>query len=527
MGQFKKIYIDKESGRNVDFVKGDLIISQKVTQAGSSQLRGVVYKVNTDNIIILNLSDNADWSFQDIVRIGNEEDITRQSCIVIAAEGLGSPYQSFLSGIDSFKAWDSGKGRNLHIGNLDHIKDMRFPSASGDGIMLDNAYIKGEFILKSTGASIETIIEANAKGILQAVKKGSVVSEINQTAEKITIKAEKINIDGLVPHLKSKFIEANRLDVKNINFDNAKGKNMDLSGNIDAQTGKFGDWIIAGGKLISKDSNTVIYSNGEIELTNPLTGKKVQFINDELPSVSSSAGQLKGITAKTVPVHSSFLDLDNNVFKSYLLYAKTSGYTTKSLEAERFNLQANKTYTINIADITKIRTVSPAECSVNINGYMYVSLMQGSKVLKKERVDFYFYDYAGHVKGDLHLISDDLLNDGSILHDCVVNSESINYTSTFEQVGCFLRVEYVLKGASWKWGGFNKPAIKNSIKVLPYGMPISVYKGDPRSVISPTGMRIYNSGGAYFEVDTKADDPMDFVKMVWAGKEYGLVINSF
>lgn len=234
MGQFKKIYIDKEGERGIDLLENDLIVCQKTNARGCEQLRGVVYQVNDDNIIILEIVPG-DWTYQDLVRVGNEVDFDRQSFIVLAGEGTGSPYQSFVSGIDSFKKWDAGEGRMMHIGNLGSVKDPRFPSMAGDGIMLKNLYAEGEFILKNTGENVETLIKANAKGIELAGKaislkagKGNLVSLINMSEEEVTIKAEKINIDGLVPSLNAKLITADNIKAKLIGVGKLKADNIDV-----------------------------------------------------------------------------------------------------------------------------------------------------------------------------------------------------------------------------------------------------------------------------------------------------------
>lgn len=289
MNNFKKIYIDKEGERGIDLLENDLIICQKTNAHGSEQLRGVVYQVNDDSIIILEII-TGDWTYQDLVRVGNEVDSDRQSFIVLAGEGTGSPYQSFVSGIDSFKKWDAGEGRMMHIGNLDSVRDSHFSSMGGDGIMLKNLYAEGEFIIKNTGENVETLIKANAKGIKLAGEaislkagKGDLVSLINMSEEELTIKAEKINIDGLVPSLKAKLITADNIKAKLIGVDKLKADNID----VDSLKSKMLTAENIKARLIGVDKLQAVNIDVEKIVVSQVKGKNNNFVLDKDGNVTA------------------------------------------------------------------------------------------------------------------------------------------------------------------------------------------------------------------------------------------------
>lgn len=547
MNNFKKIRIDKESERAIDFAEHDLIICQKTDDKGSSQLRAVILKVNSDTIEILALEEG-DWSFQDIVRVGNEIDNERQSCIIISAEGTGAPYESMISDIDSFEAWDSGVGRDFHLGNLDYIKDERFPTMKGKGMLAHNVYLTGEFAL-SSGENVGTLLRANAKGIFQAVKKDDIISSINQTAESISIKANRIDIDGIVPSLKAKLIGVNKLNADNINvdelrariltadsiksklvgadrlnaseinFDNATGSNVSLTGKINAIEGTFGAWLILKNKLLSKNGSTELYADGRILLNHPTTGQKIEITNQSLPAPPNVNDD---IYVNTTASSSSPIKQNTNNSKEveYVMYAAAQ---SSAIATNWTSNQANKkTFTIKSGIKINCTTqgLSGFAATLNLPGYnkepstfkvISISIttqlcrasdnvVVASKTSSSSNyvVHFTDSDFLGmHMWGSLGTVD--------------LNNSNFEYISPSTQ-------SYYIKSIFRVRGSFsnNYPHTYGLVGSITYhGALCSLEAGNLRSVIAPDGMRIAKSSGKYFQIDTKATTVADFVKTVW------------
>lgn len=554
--KFKKIYIDKEGDRDIDFMPYDLIICQKTDSHGANQLRGIVYQVNNDSIIVLEVQ-SGDWSNQDIVRIGNEIDKDRQSCIVISAEGIGAPYESMISEIDSFEKWDSGAGRDFHLGNLDLVKNNRFPKMKGKGMFAQNVYLTGEFAL-SSGEDVGTILKANAKGLAMSVKKAEyvaslkilkdsisqkvakddVVSIIKQTASEITIKANKIDIDGLVPKLKAtfigvnkldadnidvkslkaKFIGVNKLNADNIDFSNATGNNVNLTGNINALAGRFGKWLILNDKLVSENRSTELYADGRILLNNPVTGQKIEITNESLPAAPNANDD---IYVNTTPISSSPIKQTTNESKDveYIQYAEASStkiatnWTSNQANKKVFTIPKGIKITCSTKGLSgfaatldfpsnnktpssfKVISISiTTQLCRNSDNYVVASSTSSAN---NYIVNFQDSDFLGiHMWGSLSQPDFD---------------KNFEYTSTKDD-------KYYLKSILKIRGSFSKTypssyGLTGSITFL--GISCSLEAGNLRSVIATDGIRIAKAAGKYFQIDTKARNKEDFVKTIW------------
>lgn len=102
------------------------------------------------------------------VQMGNTENALRQNLILISATEDGQPRVDVMDGVKGKNFKGSLRAR---LGNLDGIKDDRFPSDNqphGNGLYSDNAYLRGTFLLV-TGEDIKTKFEITEGKIASSV----------------------------------------------------------------------------------------------------------------------------------------------------------------------------------------------------------------------------------------------------------------------------------------------------------------------------------------------------------------------
>lgn len=102
----------------------------------------------------------------DSVILCGSKNAGRQNAIHISATDDGQPRISLYNGINTKKL--DGCLRT-QLGNLDNIKDDVL-NPQGDGLYSDNAYLKGEFILKNSGKSVDTMFAITEDGIKASVE---------------------------------------------------------------------------------------------------------------------------------------------------------------------------------------------------------------------------------------------------------------------------------------------------------------------------------------------------------------------
>lgn len=104
---------------------------------------------------------------QDVVLDGSKN-ANRQSAIYITANEDGLPRIEVLNGISTKSHVGCLKTR---LGSLSDIKDNAFGgNLNGYGLYSDNAYLKGEFILKNRGESVDTLFAITEDGIKASVE---------------------------------------------------------------------------------------------------------------------------------------------------------------------------------------------------------------------------------------------------------------------------------------------------------------------------------------------------------------------
>lgn len=152
------------------FVAHDLMRCQVFT--GTSQKAYWVEVADTANGGILVEKSEFETSQpeegDECVLMGNTETANRQNLVLISASEDGHPRLDVLDGV-SAKNFDHAL--RARLGNLDDIKDDRFPldnQPKGNGLYADNVYLRGTFLL-STGEDIKTKLEITEGKVQSAI----------------------------------------------------------------------------------------------------------------------------------------------------------------------------------------------------------------------------------------------------------------------------------------------------------------------------------------------------------------------
>ena len=101
----------------------------------------------------------------DVILCGSKNE-GRQNAIHISATDDGQPRISLYNGI---AAKSLAGCLRTQLGNLNNIEDDVL-NPQGDGLYSDNAYLKGEFILKNRGESVDTMFAITEEGIKASVE---------------------------------------------------------------------------------------------------------------------------------------------------------------------------------------------------------------------------------------------------------------------------------------------------------------------------------------------------------------------
>ena len=102
------------------------------------------------------------------VLMGNTANTDRQNIVLISATEDGQPRVDVMDGV-SGKTFDNAL--RARLGNLDGIKDDKFPAdrqPRGNGLYVDNAYMKGTFVLE-TGEDVKTRFEITEGKVQSAI----------------------------------------------------------------------------------------------------------------------------------------------------------------------------------------------------------------------------------------------------------------------------------------------------------------------------------------------------------------------
>lgn len=151
------------------FVEGDYMRCQVYTGADMKSYWVEVSSVD-GGVVLVSKEEFAPYNtlpqIGDDVFLCGSKNVNRQNAIHISATEDGQPRISIYNGISTKSL--AGCLRT-QLGNLDNIDDDVL-KPQGDGLYSDNAYLKGEFVLKNTGESVETKFEVTEEGIKASVE---------------------------------------------------------------------------------------------------------------------------------------------------------------------------------------------------------------------------------------------------------------------------------------------------------------------------------------------------------------------
>lgn len=151
------------------FVKGDYMRCQVYTGADMKSYWVEVSSVD-GGVVLVSKDEFAPYNtlpqIGDDVFLCGSKNVNRQNAIHISATEDGQPRISIYNGI-STKGLDGCL--RTQLGNLDNINDDVL-KPQGDGLYSDNAYLKGEFVLKNSGKSVDTMFAVTEEGIKASVE---------------------------------------------------------------------------------------------------------------------------------------------------------------------------------------------------------------------------------------------------------------------------------------------------------------------------------------------------------------------
>jgi len=191
------------------FTENDLIIVQKFQPPNGNpgptdlikKVEAIVTSVNGRSITVEYNSGSSTFAAGDeVVRIGNTTDATRQASIYLTADDSYNPYIDMVTGVNSWSAWGLPAKTKVRMGNLGGITDADLGGAlSGYGFYGQNVYLKGTFNLNSS-SNIDSVyafksIVADVDTLKDTV--ATHTTSILQNAAQILLKASLITADSL------------------------------------------------------------------------------------------------------------------------------------------------------------------------------------------------------------------------------------------------------------------------------------------------------------------------------------------
>ena len=153
------------------YVKDDLIRCQTFTGGNIKSYWVKVSFADAESVTIAK-DEFMGWNFPEVgdetVLMGNASNTYRQNVITLSATEDGKPRIDVLDGIKGTSLEGCLRAR---LGSLEGIIDEYFGENQPDGYGLysDNAYLKGEFVLRNTDESVETKFEVTDGSIKSAV----------------------------------------------------------------------------------------------------------------------------------------------------------------------------------------------------------------------------------------------------------------------------------------------------------------------------------------------------------------------
>lgn len=144
-------YIDTDEGNIYQpFAVNDIVRCQKFTGRGIKYYSAQVLSIDpAGEWFELNVIDGTDIpeAGDEIVRIGNTSDTSRQGALYLTSSDSGAPYMDILDEVTSYIFTNKTKVR---LGKLSGITDIDFGGElSGYGLYSTNVYLKGKIVIAS------------------------------------------------------------------------------------------------------------------------------------------------------------------------------------------------------------------------------------------------------------------------------------------------------------------------------------------------------------------------------------------
>lgn len=159
-------YIDTDDGNLIQpFAVNDIIRCQKFTGRGIKYYSAQVTAIDSASgewfkYTVIDGTDSP-GAGDEVVRIGNTSDTSRQGALYLTSSDSGAPYMDILDEVTSYTFSDKTKVR---LGKLSGITDSDFGGElSGYGLYSTNVYLKGSIILPSAGITNEGSTSASIR----------------------------------------------------------------------------------------------------------------------------------------------------------------------------------------------------------------------------------------------------------------------------------------------------------------------------------------------------------------------------
>lgn len=151
-----RCYFDDDDGNiTCPFVSYDTLRCQRWTGRDIRYWAGRVESVYNDFFVvgIYDYSYDEPASGDEVVRMGNQYDTSRQGAVYITSNDNNAPYIDVIDGVTAYVITDSHiKAR---LGKLTGITDSLMGTLSGYGLYSQNAYLRGKMVLPNAGMTDE------------------------------------------------------------------------------------------------------------------------------------------------------------------------------------------------------------------------------------------------------------------------------------------------------------------------------------------------------------------------------------
>lgn len=215
--------------------------------------------------------------------------------------------QRTLKGIQALRDSYTAEGEEYRTGQVNGLQ-KQIIQLKGKSNVLTRTVEETRLELRDVDQSLSAQISINAQQILTKVSKDNIVSEINQTAESIKIKAERIDLVGIVnaEEMRIKYATIETLNATKLELDNLIATKATVD-SLNAVSGRVG--TLEADHVTVSDLNGVSARLGTVE-ANYISAGTVKANYMEVANWTS-AGEIKAdkISAATIVNKLSSVDL--------------------------------------------------------------------------------------------------------------------------------------------------------------------------------------------------------------------------